>query len=348
MPIEPSKKDLINLYSIKKYSAAKIAKIYGFKSKKSIINRLRKHNINVRSCRESENLVGLKFHDLIVIGLSHTYNKTSFWLCKCICGNEKIFARQYLLNKAKSCGCHLKRERFNVKDLLGKRFGKLTAIKFINTNGGHAYWKFKCDCGTTKVLQGSLVSSGKTTHCGCKNDLSGRKFGKLRVLGRDKRVDNRNSYWVCQCECGNVKTIQRPGLISGEIISCGCSKSYYEELLLHIVKEIFHDEMFNVLHNYSGFDWLYREETKSYQHIDIVVFENNKVKFLIEYDGKQHFEPVRFGGICIEEAERKFTYQKKMDERKNRLAREMGFVLVRFSYKEEISKKYIMDKLSRY
>lgn len=53
-------------------------------------------------------------------------------------------------------------------------------------------------------------------------DLTNKKFNKLLVL---KRSPKRSScaYWVCQCDCGNIKTISSNSLKSGQI-SCGCSK----------------------------------------------------------------------------------------------------------------------------
>jgi len=59
------------------------------------------------------------------------------------------------------------------------------------------------------------------------NDLSGKRFGKLVVLEqteRPKGVKNRETYWLCQCDCGNKKAIRRGGLISEEVKSCGCHK----------------------------------------------------------------------------------------------------------------------------
>lgn len=55
------------------------------------------------------------------------------------------------------------------KDLSGKKFGKLTAIKTDGKDKFGSYmWECVCDCGNkTRVLTGNL-SSGHTTSCGCK------------------------------------------------------------------------------------------------------------------------------------------------------------------------------------
>ena len=58
-------------------------------------------------------------------------------------------------------------------------------------------------------------------------DLTGRKFGRLTVaqdLGtRDTRGCKRR-YWLCQCECGNMKEALAYELKSGHVQSCGCLK----------------------------------------------------------------------------------------------------------------------------
>ena len=53
-------------------------------------------------------------------------------------------------------------------------------------------------------------------------DLTNQTFGRLTVLEKDKaRKTNSGSYWICQCECGNIKSIKSSSLRRGEITSCG-------------------------------------------------------------------------------------------------------------------------------
>lgn len=115
--------------------------------------------------RKALDLTGQKFGKLTVIKrVKGKDKKNSYWLCKCDCGNEKVFAGSTLKNgDAVSCGCYnnqLKTERY--KDITGQRFGKLTAIKRVKGS----LWECKCDCGNTcNVLANNL---GRTTiSCGC-------------------------------------------------------------------------------------------------------------------------------------------------------------------------------------
>lgn len=54
-------------------------------------------------------------------------------------------------------------------------------------------------------------------------DLTGEKFGRLTVIGLDDKP-GRKTYWICQCECGNVKSVRSDSLKQGVIKSCGCLK----------------------------------------------------------------------------------------------------------------------------
>jgi hypothetical protein len=55
-------------------------------------------------------------------------------------------------------------------------------------------------------------------------DLSGRKFHKLTVLGRNGSDKNRKPIWSCVCECGNLLSVLGESLKSGNTKSCGCAK----------------------------------------------------------------------------------------------------------------------------
>ena len=64
-----------------------------------------------------------------------------------------------------------------------------------------------------------------------KNDLTGRRFGRLSVIGVDDRGTRKTYFW-CQCDCGTVKSIRGDGLLSGRIVSCGCKKREQDRINL--------------------------------------------------------------------------------------------------------------------
>ena len=53
----------------------------------------------------------------------------------------------------------------------------------------------------------------------------GDKYGRLVVKKAMPRRQNWAKYWMCQCDCGNTKTIGQSELRNGDTKSCGCLRS---------------------------------------------------------------------------------------------------------------------------
>ena len=53
-------------------------------------------------------------------------------------------------------------------------------------------------------------------------DLSGRRFEKLKVISRVANNKHGRAVWLCECECGNRKEIAAANLKKGSTTSCGC------------------------------------------------------------------------------------------------------------------------------
>lgn len=71
-----------------------------------------------------------------------------------------------------------------------------------------------------------------------RKNLTGKNFGKLMVTGIDyekykedyeKHLKNEKIeiviYYICKCECGNIKSISSKNLSSGHTKSCGCARN---------------------------------------------------------------------------------------------------------------------------
>lgn len=129
-------------------------------------------------------------------------------------------------------------------DLTGQKFGRLMVIKRAEnhiTPGGSVkiVWLCKCDCGTEKNIEGSILKSGRTLSCGClarektsirnRKDLLGKTFGYLTVESYVKQSKYRTAIWKCKCKCGNTTNVTSTNLLSGHTKSCGC---YNNELLV--------------------------------------------------------------------------------------------------------------------
>lgn len=125
------------------------------------------------------------------------------------------------------------------KDETGKRYGRLTVLHRDESKpSGHGYkvwWICKCDCGNIKSIKGENLRKGITQSCGCLKkeqssqntlkDMTGQRYGRLTVLHRDESKPKGHgckAYWVCQCDCGNIKSIIGDHLRDGSTKSCGC------------------------------------------------------------------------------------------------------------------------------
>lgn len=55
-------------------------------------------------------------------------------------------------------------------------------------------------------------------------DLTGKTFGKLKVIKRaETKSGEHHVKWLCECECGKVKSIRSQDLRTGKSQSCGCN-----------------------------------------------------------------------------------------------------------------------------
>lgn len=128
------------------------------------------------------------------------------------------------------------------KDLTGKTFGRLTVLEDTEkrTKSGLVIWKCQCSCPEHNIVEvpSSNLIGGKTKSCGClrkekvgqqglknKQDLTGKRFGKLIVLGDSGKRGKRNEvFWTCQCSCNNhtITEVSTGHLKSGHTKSCGC------------------------------------------------------------------------------------------------------------------------------
>lgn len=115
-----------------------------------------------------------------------------------------------------------------VKDIAGQRFGKLVAISRRGVDpDGSITWLCVCDCGQTRVVSGCKLRQRAVVSCGCYkkerrlNDLTGRHFGRLTVIGRSGRNLRGEATWLCACNCGKTKAIVGYSLTMGMTNSCG-------------------------------------------------------------------------------------------------------------------------------
>lgn len=121
----------------------------------------------------------------------------------------------------------------NYEDLTGRRFGRYTVLEYSHRGKNWAaHWRCQCDCGAVKVVAAGALRSGNTASCGClfrenviarcRENLTGRRFGRLTVIGYAESYKRKYAKWRCQCKCGKEVVTRAATLKSGMTKSCGC------------------------------------------------------------------------------------------------------------------------------
>jgi len=78
-------------------------------------------------------------------------------------------------------------KRNNFIDLTGKKFNRLTVIKFSHIKI-NSFWKCKCICGNYSIVNGQKLKSGHTKSCGCwKKEKTGFKKGHKSFLTEESK-----------------------------------------------------------------------------------------------------------------------------------------------------------------
>jgi len=176
-------------------------------------------------------ITGQRFGKLVVIEKVCGYPSYS-WKCKCDCGNTKVVRRGNLTSgKSRSCGCLYANAGAKVVIVIGGTFGKLTVIAQCESNPrGDSRWLCECSCGRVVKRLGGSIRRGFTLSCGCnkgwhRQDLLGKKFGRLLVVEGLGSVKGRGTRWKCECECGAIVKTYTTELNNGHTKSCGCYHS---------------------------------------------------------------------------------------------------------------------------
>lgn len=151
-----------------------------------------------------------------------------------------------------------------------------------------------------------------------------------------------NAYGILSWKChrGHIFSSNYHNIKQGHWCKeCGIGK--VEAAILSWVRELFIG--IEVVHNFVGFDWLYNKKTKRTQELDIYVPD---LKLAIEYDGRQHFEPVCFGGISKERAFINLKRTRQLDRLKNKKIQNHKQDIryfIRIDYREKIEKEYLVN-----
>lgn len=87
-----------------------------------------------------------------------------------------------------------------VNNLTGLRFNRLTVIEQAeSTTTGRSRWLCKCDCGSEKIITGTVLLSGHTKSCGCLRVENLRSIEHRREMANRARIANTKHFgcWYC-------------------------------------------------------------------------------------------------------------------------------------------------------
>ena len=217
--------------------------------------------------------------------------------------------------------------------LIGQKINKWNVTDVIKSgkyNRPHAVCQ--CECGTVKLVWVSNLINNRSKDCGCgrktmlretrTKNLIGQRFGKLVAIELlEESNEFKRRVYRCKCDCGNEIDVPTSSLTTYHTLSCGCLVSYWNMYIKQFLKnnEIAYKPEYPISIN----DDKYRFD-----------FYLPQYNLIIEYDGQQHYEPVRFHGDNVEENERTFKEIQEHDKIKNRYCEENNINLLRIPYWE--------------
>lgn len=181
------------------------------------------------------------------------------------------------------------------EDFTGKIINNLKIIGVdLNSGGAGKHKKWICECSFCLnhfSIQSNHLKEKKTNLCpkcrvSQREDLTGQKFNYLTVNTMINPGINKRTLCSCTCDCGATNIIvQANHLKEGSIKSCGCLKSSGEKIIAKILTE-------NCI-KYEKQKTFPNLKYKNPLYCDFFLPDLNLV---IEYNGEQHYKPVKFYG----------------------------------------------------
>ena len=215
--------------------------------------------------------------------------------------------------------------------LIGTKINKWEVLSLSHERRG-ADAICRCECGTVKPVNIINLINNQSKDCGCgrkaklretcTKNLVGQKFGKLTVV---ELLEESNKFkrrlYRCKCDCGKEVILPSQSLISNHTMSCGCLLSYHNmyigQLLDKLEIEYVSEYRICIGDSYCRFD-----------------FYLLKYNLFIEYDGQQHYYPIRYCGDNEAKNIEIFQKGKERDKLKDNYCIENNINLLRIPYWE--------------
>lgn len=89
----------------------------------------------------------------------------------------------------------------SLQDLTGKRFGRLTAIRFLEKRGSARFWLCVCECGKETSASVTNLNSGGVQSCGCLlAEVAKEKLREVRARHPKADKPTKQSAWKVKVE----------------------------------------------------------------------------------------------------------------------------------------------------
>lgn len=261
------------------------------------------------------------------------WDTTSTFLCK-RCGTE-----------FETCACNIKKYKCEICDNGQTKLNshhinlfivnKRKDYKFVSLSGEIVTLKCRkhgeeCCCDRLRI---------KSTKTYCKSCLSEKIIARTRKLTIEDIIN--------RCYKNNVEIIGKYNNNIKEKIDVKCSicgrgwkttveSLYYKNSACKMcnTKEI---KIYNILNSVYGADVIHHYSISRQESWIVVDFFINNHNIIVEYNGKQHYEPVRFGGCDIEKAKENLNRQMIRDLWVSEYCKNNNITLINIPYWVEIS-----------
>lgn len=208
-------------------------------------------------------------------------------------------------------------------------------------------WRVRCKCGSIFIRSTNKINRGQPfcTQSGCeyfpfrsgpRNDLTGKRFGKLEVVKIIKQA-NGHWHWQCLCGCGRYRNVKTGYLSSGSVWNCGhCVTHQTKSFGEWKVAQFFESAGLAYKRQHRLFAFA---ESGHPCRVDFFVPDWGAV---VEYDGKQHFQPVKFFG-----GDEGYRENRHRDKEKDQWCEKNDLKMIRIGYWERSQINWILSTLSK-
>lgn len=122
------------------------------------------------------------------------------------------------------------RKKTGLIDLTGRKFSRLTVISRAPGDWSKPRWLCRCDCGVTKIIEGTSLKSGRQKSCGCLARERGKWLGKTYGGKRPVKVLIDAAWWKSYRET-NAEKFKRWKRDSQKRLAGELSDSYVRRVI---------------------------------------------------------------------------------------------------------------------